>query len=197
MTKVRTVCDAQQCNTESDSDSVEEQSIESGSHTHNLRVVSTRLVSTKQSPHFKAFYKQYPLKITLDSGAEISMIKTSVAQHIGATITKSNQCALQADGITPLVIVGETHLVLSRDNLDLKLDALVVNDLDVDILAGIPFMAVNDISVRPAKQQILIGDTYVVHYGISDSYNQNRVRRAHAYVLKPEASSVIWPGGYI
>ena len=67
------------------------------------------------------------------------------------------------------VIVGGTHFVLSKDNLHLKLDALIVNDLDVDILAGISFMAVNDISVRPTKPKILIGDTYVVHYGISYS----------------------------
>ena len=88
-----------------------------------LRVVSTRLVSTKQSPHFKAFYKQYPVKITIDTGAEISMIKASVAQHIGTVIKKSNQSALHADGITLRVIVGETHTMLSRDNIELALDA--------------------------------------------------------------------------
>ena len=76
-------------------------------------------MSTKQSPNFKAFYKQYPVKITLDIGAEISMIKASVAQHIDTVIKKSNQSALHADGITPLVIVGETHIMLSRDNNEL------------------------------------------------------------------------------
>ena len=62
-----------------------------------LSVVSTRLVNTKQSPHFKAFYKQYPVKITLDTGAEISMIKFSVAQRIGTVIKKSNQSALHVE----------------------------------------------------------------------------------------------------
>ena len=71
-------------------------------------------MSTKQSPHFKAFYKQYPVKITLDTSAEISMIKASVAQHIGTVI---------ADGIAPRVIVGETHIMLSRENIELALDA--------------------------------------------------------------------------
>ena len=37
-----------------------------------------------------------------------------------------------------------------------------MNELDVDILAGIPFMSTNEISVRPAKQQILIGDTNIL-----------------------------------
>lgn len=104
---------------------------------------------------------------------------------------------MQADGITPLAIVGETHISLTRDNIDLKLDALVVNDLDVDILAGIPFMSSNDVSVRPAKHQILIGDSSIVYYDTTPSDPHNHVRRTQAYVLKPKASSVIWPGSYI
>ena len=80
-------------------------------------------MNTKPSPHFEAFYKQYSVKITLDTGAETSMIKASVAQHIGTAIKKSNQSALHADGITPLVIVGETHIMLSRDNIELASDA--------------------------------------------------------------------------
>ena len=38
-------------------------------------------------------------------------------------------------------------------------------DLDVDILAGTPFMACNDIAVRPAKHEITIAGSDVVHYG--------------------------------
>ena len=66
-----------------------------------------------------------------------------------------------------------------------------MNELDVDILAGIPFMSTNDISVRPAKQQILIGDTNIVHYSTFPSDSPNRVRRTQAYIF---ATSVIWPG---
>ena len=119
-----------------------------------VNLCSNRRVSTKQSPYLKVFYKHYPLQITLDSGAEVSMIKYSVASLTGANIKKSDQSALQADGVTPLDILGETHFTLSRDNHSLQLEALVVNDLDVDVLAGIPFMARNDISIRPAKLNI-------------------------------------------
>ena len=129
----------------------------------SARIVSRR-VSTKQSPHFNAFYCQHPLKLTLDTGAETSMIKAFVARSIDAPIVKSSQQALQADGVTPLAVVGETHLTLSRAHLTLTLDALVVEDLDVDILAGTPFMIANDISVRPAKRQVLIQDSQVILY---------------------------------
>ena len=69
-----------------------------------------RHVSTKQSPHMKAFHNHHPVYLTLDTGAEISMIKTSVATQIGAIVKKSTQNALLADGVTPLDIVGETRV---------------------------------------------------------------------------------------
>ena len=107
-------------------------------------------------------------------------------------IEKSTQTALQADGVTPLNIVGETHINLSRGKKTLKLEALVVDDLDVDILAGIPFMTVNDISVRPAKQQIMINESTLVYYGsLPDQSSCNRVRRTQAYVLKSSPCSTV------
>lgn len=160
---------------------------------------TSRRVSTKQSPYFKVFHNHHPLHVTLDSGAEISMNKASVASQIGAVIKKSSQSALQADGVTPLNILGETHVVLSRNNHTLKLEALVVNDLDVDVLAGIPFMTYNDISIRPAKHQITIGGSDVVYYGpVTPDNPQNRVRRTQAFVLRSGSSpTVVWPGSFI
>ena len=167
--------------------------------THSLRVVSTmRRISTKQSPQIKVFCKHFPLQLILDSGAEISMTKTSVGNYISAPIQKTNQKALQADGVTPLSITGETHIVLSRNNVALKLEALVVNDLDIDILAGILFMTTNDISLRPSKQQIIIGDSQIVSYGPSTPESSfNRVRRTQAVVLRSPTTSVIWPGKFL
>ena len=126
------------------------------------------------------------------------MIKTSIANYIGAPIRKTNQKALQADGVTPLSIAGETHLMLSRNSVDLKLEALVVNDLDIDILAGIPFLTTNDIGLRPSKQQIIIGGSDVVFYGPPSSEPSiNRVRRTQAVILRSPSTSVVWPGEYL
>ena len=38
---------------------------------------------------------------------------------------------MQADGSTPLKVHGETTIHLTRDDLSLKLHALVVDDIDV------------------------------------------------------------------
>ena len=66
-------------------------------HTHASAWIVLRRVSTKQSPHFKAFCRQRPLTITLVTGLETSIIKATVARSLDITIDKSSQQALQAD----------------------------------------------------------------------------------------------------
>ena len=144
--------------------------------------LASRRVSTRQCPNFKAFYRQHPLSIILDTGAETSMIRSSIARSIGAPIVKSTQHALQADGVTPLAVVGETHLILSRGSKNLALDALVVDDLDVDVLAGTPFLSSNDISIRPALRKITIQESDVIFYDPSPrSSGSHTVRRTQAF----------------
>jgi hypothetical protein len=71
------------------------------------------MLHTNQSPTVKK-YKQFPVTITLDTGAETSMVKASFANYIDAPIQKTSQDAMQTDGVTPLDIVGELHVLLSR-----------------------------------------------------------------------------------
>ena len=174
-------------------------SVEDSEHvTYKFRSVASRRVTTKQSPVFKAFYKHHPVEVLLDTGAELSMIKASSAKRIGATVKKSNQSALQADGMTPLEVVGETRITLTRGGTDLYLEAIIVSDLDVDIIAGIPFMSSNDIAVRPSKQEIVMKDREIVSYGESKNNKRvgNRVRRTQAFVLRAKATT-IWPGDFV
>ena len=63
----------------------------------------TRCVNVSQS------YSHHPLRLTIDTGAETNMMRASLARHIGAKVTKSSQTALQADGRTPLAVVGENN----------------------------------------------------------------------------------------
>ena len=74
----------------------------------------TRHVNVSQSPFLHSFYSHYPLCLTMDTGAETNMMRASLARHIGANVTKSSQTALQADGHTPLAVVGKTCLPLIR-----------------------------------------------------------------------------------
>ena len=107
---------------------------------------------------------------------------------------------MQADGLTLSAVVGETRLILSRAGNQLTLDALVVDDLDVDVLAGTPFLIANDISVRPAKCQVRIQDSEVVHYEHKSDPTtaSHAVSRAQCYTLRaPPSTTGLWPGDYV
>ena len=77
---------------------------------------------------------------------------------------------------------------------------MVVNDLDVDILAGIPFISANDIAIHQSKHKIVIREQGIIYYGESrpkQGFSKTRVREAQAFLMRaPNASSVCWPGCY-
>ena len=153
-----------------------------------------RRVNVRSSPEFNTFYAHNPLTITIDTGAETNLMRESVAKAINCPIEPSSQVAYQADGSSPLNVVGETHVTLTRDNLTFAFSGLIVNDLDVDILAGVPFMEENDIAVRPKKKLITIGDTHKFSYSsATPTYNANH----RASVLRATCKSTVWPGEYL
>ena len=136
-------------------------------------------IQTRQSPYIDSFYAHHPLRITLDSGATGNMIRHSIVTRLGCQVTPSSQSAHQADGSSPLKVVGETRLSFTRDNQEFSFEGLVVENLDVAILAGTPFMEANDISVRPAKRQVILGDGTTYVYGSqSPSAVSTTARRA-------------------
>ena len=157
----------------------------------------TRRVNVSQSPFLHAFYSHHPLRLTINTGAERNMMRASLARHIGAKVTKSSQTTLQADGRTPLTVLGETRLPLTRHGRPLTLEALVVKDLDVDILAGTPFMTSNDIAVRPAKREIIIAGCDVASYGCSQSLQTHYAVRACHLLRAPNTNTTICPGEFL
>ena len=88
-------------------------------------------VNASQSPFLHTFYHRHPLFLTIDTRAETNIVRVSLAKHISAKITKGTQ----ADGRTLLSVVGETCLLLICPGIALTLEALVVEDLDIDKLA--------------------------------------------------------------
>lgn len=159
---------------------------------------SIRRVQTAPSPHLIVFHDHHPLRLTLDTGAEVNLLRSSAAVKLGATIRKTSQTAYQADGHSALAIVGETRLSLHREDRVLTLDALVVSDLDVDVLAGAPFMRTNDVSVRPAACTVSIGDSVVFRYDCDTSPAPDTpVARRAPCTLRAPVSQTVWPGDYL
>ena len=159
---------------------------------------STQHVRIVQSPVLSTFYESHPVPLTLDTGATSNMIRESSARLFGFPITPASQMARQADGVTPMDVTGEVHCTLTRGDKSFELDALVVRQLDVDILAGNPFMVRNDIAVRPAHRKIIIGGSDVVHYGMTSRHiPQPTARRTQASLLRCPERTIVFPGEYI
>ena len=113
-------------------------------------------------------------------------------------IHPTTQLASQADGKTKLTMCGEVHVKLSRGDLQFSLEAVVVQELDCDILAGVPFMRENDIVLDIPKDNIIIKGKHFI------SYNPSRkgcvpleVRRSQSFLLRTNSSRTLLPGEFI
>ena len=71
-------------------------------------------VSIIQSPVLNTFYHEHPVQLTLDTGATSNMVRASAAKLYGLPVTPASQMARQADGVTPMDVVGEVHCTLTR-----------------------------------------------------------------------------------
>ncbi len=170
-----------------------------GSNVSQIHLPTSRRVQVDQSPFLHAFYGSHSVKITIDSGAETNTIKAAIAHQIGAPIMKTTQKALQADGQSSLAVVGETKIAVTRDTHTFLLEALVVDNLDADILAGVPFMAHNDITVRPAKHEVILSDNTVYTYAPTTRNSATHtVCFTKAAVLRaPPITTTLWPGDFL
>ena len=100
------------------------------------------------------------------------------------------------DGITPLKVEGETTVDLVCNGKTYRMSAIVADYSDAEILIGIPFMTNHDISIRPAKGQIMIGDgEEIISYNPqSGTCSTGTARYLQAYDVTAHTRTVILPG---
>jgi len=87
-----------------------------------------------------------------------------------------------------LTAIGATQQTFVRDDHNRLFECLIIQHLDVDILAEIPFMEVNDIAVSPAKCSVILGDGTTYMYGSSNKASDSHTIR-RAFVLHAPATS--------
>ena len=118
----------------------------------SLDVVAYR-VQTRQSNYMDVFHGHRVVHVTIDSSATRNMICHSTAKRLGCPIISSAQSVQQADGSSQLQVVGEIRATFTRDNTDFTFEGLVVEDLDVEVLAGIPFKETNENCCATRKER--------------------------------------------
>ena len=96
-----------------------------------------------------------------------------------------------------LLVIGEARMLLTHGGRELLFAGLVVENLDVDILAGMPFMHRNEVGVFPARHEVLFGDG-TVHRYMHKSPSEPVYSTRRALVLRaPPQSLTVWPGDFV
>ena len=155
-------------------------------------------VQVKGSPYLDLYHDHHAHRLTLDSGAEANLIRASVAHQLGATIKHTSQTAYQANGKTPMNIIGETTIMFTRGDKSFKFEGLVASDLEVDILGGVPFLDINDITLRVKNKWVILSDGTKYTYGTPERDDEHHsINRVQAHVLRSPRTTTIWPGEYL
>ena len=128
------------------------------------------------------------------------MILEATALEIGAEIKPTTQSALQADGKSRMSVKGETTLTLCFENMYFQFLGLVVEHLDVPILAGMPFLKNNDICLHPFKSSITFGNGTVYKYQEPDDVASKpySIRKVSSHVVRaPSTNTTLYPGDFL
>ena len=128
--------------------------------------VITKTMSAVSIPHIDMYLDNQPVKLHLSTRATATFVTLDFVQcnRIGmvSIAHKLDRCDA-AHGR----VLGEIECTVSRGSLDLTIQALVVQHLHVDILAGLEFMEVHEIALLPRRQVSIYDNEYIFDY---DSY---------------------------
>ena len=163
--------------------------------TTDTRTTDIQKVQCDVSPYFYAFYEHHPTHVVLDTGATSSLISKSFVKSAGIHMKSTKHSARSVDK-SSLHIHGEVHITLNFSSISLPLTALVVDSLDCDVLAGVPFCKENDIQVHLKDEKISIGNSKVP-YGCKPKSICHDIFRTESLILCNDSAKVILPGEFL
>ena len=107
-------------------------------------------------------YNEKKLNVTLDSGATVSYLRKDSVQRLKLPILPNNQLALLADMKTRMKSIGEVDFLVSLGNIQLRLRALVMENLQAECFGGTTFHADNDIITNIKEGTILLHGKFLI-----------------------------------
>ena len=113
-------------------------------------------VDVLASPVLKVTVHEKPAYLTLDTGAQVNLVLEKECERLGLEILPSLQKAAMADGVTPIPTVGEVLFKCEKSHHSLIFKGLVVKKLSCAVLAGQPFLALNDVFTRASLRMIYV-----------------------------------------
>ena len=164
------------------------------SSTRVICSTSVQKVQCSISPYFYAFYQYTVCHIVVDTGATSSMISRAFLVRANIKCVHTHHSARGADK-SPISVQGEVQFDLQFGDITLPISGLVMDNLDCDILAGVPFCMENRIDVHLHDTEISI-DTLRIPYGAKPE-KPHQIFRAESVILSSDNKSVVMPGEYV
>ena len=130
-------------------------------HSSDILANLNRLVSIP-SQILTVSYNDKILNVTLDSGATVSYLRKDKALELKLPILPNNQLALLADMKTRMKSLGEVDFLVSVDNIQLRLRALVMENLQAECFGGTTFHADNNIITYIKEKTILLHGKFLI-----------------------------------
>ena len=149
-------------------------------------------ISVNASPSITMYLDNSPYDITIDTGGTCNAVDDQTASKMNCSIRSTHQGAWMADGQTMLDVIGETDIDFNRHGKVFRLTALVCR-MAPSIIGGMPFLIQNDISIRPARAELILAGSEVVKYSTSIP-TKNLARRLNSYTVRCPSDQVILPG---
>ena len=131
----------------------------------------------------------------LDTGATSSLVSRNFVKLAGIKLEPTTQAATGVNK-TPIGVLGEIKVTLYFDGMDLPITALIVENLDSDFLAGIPFGMQNKVHVFLDEVRFTIhGNSY--SYGARKAPPPSDIYQTQSMVLRSDSKQVVMPGDYV
>ena len=140
----------------------EEQPVATQQTFRAVNVVRIRRINVYESPILSLSCNGTTIHVVIDTGATSSCITLDTSNRLELRVMPTLHTALMVDGGTPLDVAGELHTTYYRGKIPLTFSGLIVSSMSVDILGGNNFVVENDLSLRPKKNAISIGDLTTV-----------------------------------
>ena len=129
--------------------------------------LSRRLIPIP-SQILQAKYGSNNLDITLDSGATVSYLKLVKAIELNLQIMPNNQLAMLADKKTKIASVGEVDFLATVNDIQVRIRALVMKELQADCFGGTTFHIDNNIVCDMKNGTISIHGKFIVNQSFVD-----------------------------
>ena len=112
---------------------------------------------------FLVAYNNLPFYITLDSGATVSYVKLEVANRLNLDIHPNNQLALLADQKTRMASLGEIDITVNVQNIQMRLRALVMRDLQAECFGGTTFHVDNNVKADIKEGVMSVHGKFIIN----------------------------------